>query len=100
MIAAILAAGTTIVVTTIKLFKVAQRFIHFLDDYFGTEERPGVERKPGVAERLKNIEDNLGYLCVRVDTVEKELQPNHGTSLRDSINRIEKRVLDLEDEII
>lgn len=100
MIAAIIAAVTTISVGIAKAFKLIKRFIHFLDDYFGVDARPGFDKIPGVAERIKNIEDNLGYLCRRVDFVEKELQPNHGTSLRDSINRIEKRVLELEDEII
>lgn len=83
-----------------RVFRLIKRVIHFLDDYFGTEERAGVPAVPGMAERIKKIEGNIDYLCVRIDKIEKELYPNHGTSLRDSVNRIEKRVLELEDEII
>jgi hypothetical protein len=96
----IIGATTTVSIFARKLFKIAKRVIHFLDDYFGTEERPGFDKVPGVAERIKNIEENLGYLCIRIDNVEKEVTPNHGTSIKDQIGRIERRVLNLEEEII
>ena len=96
----IIGAATTASIFLRKIFKIVKRIIHFLDDYFGIEERPGFDKVPGVAERIKNIEENLGYLCLRIDNVEKEVTPNHGTSIKDQIGRIEKRVLELEDEII
>ena len=99
-IVAIIGAVTTASIFFRKVFKIIKRIVHFLDDYFGTEERPGFEKVPGVAERIKNIEENIGYLCVRLDSVEKELQPNHGTSMRDAINRIDKRLSHVEEELV
>ena len=99
-IVAIIGAVTTASIFFRKVFKIIKRIVHFLDDYFGIEERPGFEKVPGVAERIKNIEQNLGYMCVRLDTVEKELTPNHGTSIKDAINRIEKRLSQVEEELI
>ena len=99
-VVAVIGAVTTASIFFRKVFKIIKRIVHFLDDYFGVEERPGFEKVPGVAERIKNIEESIGYLCVRLDFVEKELQPNHGTSMRDAINRIEKRVSEVEKELI
>ena len=57
------------------LFNVARRFYHFLDDWLGTEARNGREAIPGISQRL--------------DSIEHELHPNSGKSLRDTVNRIE-----------
>lgn len=48
------------------------------DDWIGEPERPGVPARAGVMERLGRVE--------------RELQPNGGSSLRDVINRIEAKV--------
>lgn len=98
-IVSIMGALTTASIFLRKIFKIVKRIIHFLDDYFGSDERPGFDKVPGVAERIKNIEENLGYMCLRLDTVEKELTPNHGTSIKDAINRIDKRLSHVEEEI-
>lgn len=50
----------------------------FMDDWGGTEARPGVPRRPGVMERL--------------DWIEHQLKPNSGESLRDVVNRIEDQL--------
>lgn len=50
----------------------------FIDDWRGTDSRPGVPRRSGVMERLDNIEH--------------ELKPNSGESLRDAVNRIEDQL--------
>lgn len=95
----IIGAATTVSIFARKVFKVVKRIVHFLDDYFGIDERPGFDKIPGVAERIKNIEENLGYMCLRLDIVEQELTPNHGSSIKDAINRIDKRLSQVEEEI-
>ena len=47
----------------------------FLRDWAGEEERPGHDATPGVMERLQKIE--------------KELQHNGGSSIKDAVRRIE-----------
>ena len=72
-----------------KVSKLVKRFIHFLDDYFGEEQRPGFEGRPGMQERMRIIEEELKH-------VSYEMKPNSGSSIKDAINRIEKRLDQLE----
>ena len=87
--AAVIAAITTITVGIKKTSLVVKRFIHFLDDYFGEEERPGFPGRPGMQERLRHMEEEM-------KTISYEMKPNSGTSIKDAINRIEKRLDALE----
>ena len=89
LIGAIVTSLTAIGIATKKLLFLVKRFIHFLDDYFGEEARPGFEGRPGMQERLHKMEDELA--CISF-----EMRPNHGTSIKDAINRIEKRLDALE----
>lgn len=59
------------------LRRLARQNEEFREDWYGTPARPGRDPVPGVPERLARIE--------------KELQPNSGSSLRDAINRVEAR---------
>ena len=102
-VAAIITAITVLIVAFRKTSKVVKKAVHFFDDYFGEEERPGVERRPGMSERLSKMEgclnkvdERFSTLEYKIENIEKELQPNSGTSLRDAINRIENRVEALE----
>jgi hypothetical protein len=52
----------------------------FMEDWAGTPERPGRSAVPGVMERLNNIDG--------------ELKKNGGKSVKDVVNRIEKRLVD------
>lgn len=52
----------------------------FMVDWAGEEERPGRDRIPGVMERLNDIDG--------------ELKHNGGSSIKDSVDRIEKRLID------
>lgn len=90
-VSATLAALTVIIVSLGKISKLVKRFIHFLDDYFGEEARPGFAGRPGMQERIKNIED-------QVEHISYEMKPNSGTSIKDAINRIEKRITALEEK--
>ena len=78
-----LAAALTVGVTVGRpLRKLSRQNDEFREDWYGESARPGRSAVPGVPERLARIE--------------AELQPNHGSSLRDAINRVEVR---LEDHI-
>jgi hypothetical protein len=89
MLAATVTAIGVIGVGLHKATKLVKRFIHFLDDYFGEEERPGFEGRPGMQERLKFMEEEIA--CISF-----EMRPNHGTSIKDAIARIENRLDNLE----
>jgi hypothetical protein len=89
MLAATVTAIGVIGVGVHKATKLTKRFIHFLDDYFGEEERPGFEGRPGLQERLKFMEEEIA--CISF-----EMRPNHGTSIKDAVSRIEQRLDALE----
>ena len=89
MLAATITAIGVIGVGLHKATKLTKRFIHFLDDYFGEEERPGFEGRPGMQERLRYMESEIA--CISY-----EMRPNSGSSIKDAINRIEKRLDTLE----
>ncbi|MFC7641426.1 hypothetical protein ACFQX6_10895 [Streptosporangium lutulentum] len=56
---------------------------NFLDDWQGEAARPGVAARPGFPQRIT--------------TIEEQLRPNHGTSLRDAVDRLERGVRRVED---
>ncbi|MGW2951477.1 hypothetical protein [Streptomyces eurythermus] len=64
---------------------VTTRASQFLDDWYGEGERPGVPARPGVMERLSVLE---GYLR----SVQHEVKPNSGASLRDAVDRANARL--------
>ena len=67
------------------------QFEDFVDDWRGVPPRPGVPERPGVMERLGRIEG-------RISSVEHELQPNSGHTLRDAVDRVDRRVRTLPDD--
>jgi hypothetical protein len=88
-IAATITATGVIGVGLYKATKLVKRFIHFLDDYFGEEPRPGFDGRPGMQERLRFMEEEIA--CISF-----EMRPNHGTSIKDAVGRIEERLEKLE----
>lgn len=72
---------------------------NFWRDWFGEEERPGVDARPGVVERVGRIEDGLDQVDQRLNTVEGEVQLNGGRSVKDTVNRIESHMSGLSDRI-
>ena len=69
-----------------KLYKFIQSMTRFMDDWYGTEDYPGVvERLAHGNARFDNIEKEIG-------TIKAELFTNGGSSVRDAINRIEEAV--------
>lgn len=80
-IGGVIIAGMSVGVAVGKpLRKLSRQNDEFREDWYGQPARPGREAQPGVMERLGNIE--------------KELHPNGGGTLRDAINRLEKRLDD------
>jgi len=55
----------------------------FLEDWRGEDARPGYPGRPGVLQRLVDLED-------KVRTIEHESVPNSGSSMKDAVNRIDK----------
>ncbi|MFD7052122.1 hypothetical protein ACFWBS_28075 [Streptomyces mirabilis] len=77
--------GTAIWRVVRAVSHVTSRTGQFLDDWYGEGERPGVPARPGVMERLSNVE---GYLR----SVQHEVRPNSGASLRDAVDRANERL--------
>jgi hypothetical protein len=64
-------------------------FRQLLTDWHGEPPRPGFDGVPGVMVRIKTVEDTVKYL-------KAEVQTDHGTTLRDAVNRTETRVANIE----
>ncbi|MGC4947685.1 hypothetical protein ACLQ2N_16005 [Streptomyces sp. DT224] len=68
--------------------RTVARAEQFMDDWYGEPERPGVEARPGMMQRVAEIESRLGG-------VEHELHPNDGGSLRDAVDQANMRLVHL-----
>jgi len=104
--ASIITACTVLIIAAIKSGKFVKRIIHFFDDFLGEEERAGVPARPGFSARMSKLEgciekvsDRLEVIEYRVAEINYELQPNSGNSAKDAINRIEKRLNEIEGKI-
>ncbi len=91
MLAATVTAITCVWVAVRRTMILVKRFIHFLDDYFGEEARPGFPGRPGMQERLAFMEKEIKGISY-------EMKPNSGSSIKDAIARIEKRLEHLENK--
>jgi hypothetical protein len=69
-----------------KLYHFVQSMTRFIDDWYGTENYPGV------VERLAHGNARFDIIEKEIGLVKAELFNNGGSSLRDSIDRIEKAV--------
>lgn len=58
----------------------ARRFLHFIDDLMGEEERPGAERRPGILERLTLLETRLDLIERRLNAIESCAKREDGHS--------------------
>lgn len=72
-----------------KLWKPAKRFIEGVDTLFGTGKHDAL------AHRLARIEDLQECQGDKIDTIRREVLPNHGSSLRDQVDQTRKKVDDL-----
>ncbi|MGH3265049.1 MAG: hypothetical protein ACRDNS_24005 [Trebonia sp.] len=76
------AAGGIVGWTGRRFFGFMRRWNRFLDDFEGTDERPGVTARPGVMARLQSIEE----------TVVAEL-PKNGVPLGVKIDKLWQKYL-------
>ncbi len=67
-----------------KFLKLFKTWFQFIQDWNGTEDTPGV------VERLAIGSHRFEALEEEIKVIKAELFNNHGTSLRDAIDRIEK----------
>lgn len=85
------------VAALVMLFKKLKPFLdglrNFLDDWAGTEARPGVAKRPGVMERLDNIEQQLDTADVKLTETNKQLKPNGGNSVADKVTQIREAII-------
>ena len=58
----------------------------FTTDWFGEEEAPGRDKVPGVMERLNNIDG--------------ELKHNGGSTMKDAVKRIEKKLQTIDNRLL
>ena len=88
-IGTIIASVTLIVKVIIPIIKKSRHLIkvieEFLIDWSGEEERPGRDAVPGVMERL--------------NVIDGALKNNGGSSLKDAVDRIERRVNRIDDRL-
>jgi hypothetical protein len=72
-----------IVPTRNKVREAIGKWENFMVDWAGEEARSGVDRKPGVMERLYEIDG--------------QLKNNGGSSVKDAVDRIEINVNEIKD---
>lgn len=65
-----------------------RRVGHLLDDLMGEPERHGAPPRPGLMERMNILEART-----------KELIPNSGSSIKDTINRVDERLRVVERKV-
>lgn len=66
------------------IMKVTKSWFNFIDEWYGTEE------KPGITQRLNDGQAHFNKIDIELATIKSELFNNGGSSLRDAIDRIEQ----------
>lgn len=69
----------------VAVLKYGRRIMQMVEDFNGEKERPGVPARPGVMQRLL--------------VIEAEITPNHGSSIKDAVTRIDTQVADLTTDV-
>lgn len=80
--------GTTVVIVAPlwnKLLKFTKSWDVFMRDWSGEDERPGHDKEPGVMERLNNLDG--------------QFKKNGGGSLKDAVDRIEKKLTKIDERL-
>lgn len=77
---------TLVVGVVAKLWRPAKRFIRGVDTLFGTGEQDALD------ERLHRIEATQTENTRMIDVIHREVLPNHGSSLRDQVDGVSRRV--------
>lgn len=85
------AALALLVLVGVKMWPFLRKISHFIDDVAGEPARPGVEARLGLMERLSIVEQKQDEHGAALDVVRHEVTTNHGSSLKDSVKRLELR---------
>lgn len=83
-----------------KAWPLVRKISHFIDDVAGEPARPGFDARPGLMERLQAVESKQDDLTAAVAVVRHEVTTNHGSSLKDSVKRLEARVDNIEGPVV
>lgn len=72
---------------------------NFFRDWNGEPGRPGHDRIPGVPERLQFLERDNAQQWDALHEMKAEFKPNHGSTARDAIDRIESVLGAIEERL-
>jgi hypothetical protein len=91
LIGAVITAATATTVAAVKVWKFVQVVVDFFKDWNGDPSRPGVPGHLGVMPRLLSMEDRQIASEEKQKTILGIITPNGGSSLRDTVDRIDAR---------
>ena len=74
----------------VKFFQVTRKLFSFLDEVTGEPAAFGRAAKPGLVEKVDQIQAEQTVHNEQIQRVLHELFPNSGASLRDAVDRLER----------
>lgn len=83
-----LAALAILAFVGVKLWPIGRKLGHLI----GEPARPGVEARPGLMERIANVEATQNDMQSKPDAVHHDGFPHSGNSLRDRVERIGRKL--------
>ena len=90
-IAAWVVGISAFIAVLVKFFNVSRKLFSFLDEVTGEPAAFGRKAKPGLVEKVDQIQTEQANHTLQLDQVMHELFPNSGGSLRDAVDRLEKQ---------
>lgn len=84
---AVVAVVAAIATAVRKAWPWLARLVHLVDDLYGTDARPGVPRRRGVAERLEALEQDMSTTMAAASSAAFHSKPNGGSSAYDAMTR-------------
>jgi len=91
LVGAVITAATATILAGVKVWRFFQTFVDFFKDWNGDPERPGVPGHLGVMPRLLSMEERQIASEEQQNHILGILTPNGGSSLRDTVDRIDTR---------
>jgi hypothetical protein len=74
-----------------KFFQVSRKLFSFLDEVTGEPAAFGRDAKPGLVQKVDQIQSEQAVHTEQIQRVLHELFPNSGSSLRDAVDRLERQ---------
>lgn len=90
-IAAWIVGVSAALVVLYKFFVATRKLFAFLDEVTGEPAAFGRAAKPGLVEKVDQIQTEQSVHTEQIQRVLHELFPNSGTSLRDAVDRLERQ---------